>query len=497
MKAFHALLTALYRKQPPSGVDPLPPSEVLGAWNMPADPGESGRETEFTLWGAFLANQKCVQGDNPVIWSSVNTSHFDRTKQIFRSDRDVRNWFPVHRSDLGHVGNVHTVVADFDARAKFLSASYIAEGLEKAKATEYLSSPWVLAKEITGFSSEQAATIAIEKKGSNKRVVIKHPRKSPVDLKDLLAPQDGVGIVSRYTNYIHQISLPNAAGKQRTACCLLRVPAGQIATDYHLIEFFHAFSKLPTEQLIANIIAATEIAASAIQSVIAPTIMREVENARISTFFNDVIAHDIDNWRMNVAGMLGNLRDSLPGLRLSQKSHSAITEHLDCVESENEIFHAVLQGIALGSSQDLASGLGPVNLEETAKWVRDIRHAKLKQHRVSVRLKGNPNGVRIPGETNIVVANLIRNAIKANQDSPPVAIEVGITATSTWVTIVVTSAKPFDLADWQRQQPADKCPQEHRGLWLCRQLLKSINSEIVQLVASDFGCVLQFCVPAL
>ena len=331
MKTFHALLTSLYRIQPPPGADPLPPSKILEAWNESSDI----HRTKFTVWGAFLANQNLAQGDNPVIWSSVNTSHFDRTKQIFRTDRDIRNWFPVQRSDQRHVNQVHDVGEDADARVKFLSASYIAEGLAKAEAAEYLSIPWLLAKDIADFSSEQAVTIALDKQSSNKRVVIKHPRKPPADLKELLTPQNGVGIVSRYANYIHKITLPNSAGKDRTACCVLRIPAGQIATDYHLIEFFHAFSKLPTDHLVAQMIAATEIAASAIQSVIAPTIIREVENARISTFFNDVVAHDIDNWRMNVAGIVGNLREALPGLRLSQKSHHTIEEHLDFVESEN------------------------------------------------------------------------------------------------------------------------------------------------------------------
>ena len=494
MKTFHALLTSLYRVQPRPGAGPLPPSEVLGAWNQPAD---SGGETEFTVWGAFLANQQLVQGDNPVIWSSVNTSHFDRTKQIFRSDMDVRNWFPVYRSDQSHVGHVHGVVADSDARARFLSASYIAEGLEKAKASEYLSLPWLLARDITGFGSEQAVTIALEKQFSNKRVVIKHPRKSPVDLKDLLTPPNGVAVVSRYTNYIHQITLPNSAGKHRTACCVLRVPAGQIATDYHLIEFFHAFSKLPTDQLVAQMIAATEIAASAIQSVMAPTIIREVESARLSTIFNDLIAHDIDNWTLNVAGIMGNLRDALPGLRLSQQSHRAIGEHLDFLKSENEIFHAVLQGITWASSHDPAGGMETVNLEDILTWLRGIRHSKLQEHRLFVRSEGSPNGVRIPGETNIVLANLIRNAIKANQNIPPARIKVTVAVLSTAVTISVASAKPFDLVDWQKQQPDDKCPREHRGLWLCRQMLKSLNSEITQLEDKHVGCALQFSVPVI
>ena len=499
MKAFHALLTSLYRVQPPPGADPLPPSEVLGAWNTPAGPGGSGRESELTIWGAFLAEQELVQGDNPVIWSTVNTSHFDRTKQIFRSDHDVRNSFPVYRSDQNHVSRVHDVGPDTEARKKFLSASYIAEGLEKAKTTDYLSVPWLLARDITGFSSAQAVTIALDKQSSNKLVAIKHPRKPPVDLKELLTPQNGVGIVSRYTNYIHQITLPNTAGKHRTACCLLRVPAGQIATNYHLIEFFHAFSKLPSEALVEQMIAATEIAACAIQSVMAPTIIREVESTRSSSFFNDVIAHDVDNWRMNVAGILDNLRDSLPDLRLSQKAHRTIGEHLDFVESENEIFHAVLQGISWASAHSLAGGLEPVNLEETVTWVGGIRHAKLKQHRVCVHLEGTTSGVRIPGETNIVVANLIRNAIKANQSNPPAEIKVTVAVLSTTVTISVASAKPFDLLEWQKQQPEDQCPREHRGLWLCRQMLKSLNSEIMQVTDKDkdFGCVLRFSTPTI
>jgi hypothetical protein len=74
---------------------------------------------------------------------------------------------------------------------------------------------------------------------------------------------------------------------------------------------------------------------------------------------------------------------------------------------------------------------------------------------------------------------------------------VSIAVTSALATIAVASLEPFDFSDWMKQQPEDKCPDEHRGLWLCRQMLKSLHSEMTQLDDPKFGCVLQFSVPLL
>ena len=496
MKAFHALLTSLYRIQPPLGAGPLPPREVLGAWNERSDLNGS---SDLTVWGAFLADQNLVNCENPVIWSSVNTSHFDKTKQIFRNDQDVRNWFPVQFADRGHVNKVHGVVSTPDARATYLSASYIAEGLDRAKETEYLGIPWLLAKDATHFSSAEAVTIALGNGG--KRVVIKHPRKNLIDLHELLITENKISTVSRFTNYIQQIMLPNiSAGQKRTACCLLRVPAGQIATDYHLIEFFHAFTKLPSDKLITEIVGATEIAAAAVQSVIAPTILPEVANARIGTFFNSVVSHDIDNWRINVADSVDSLRHTLNTInksRLPEAARNAIEEDLDCIAFDNEIFHAVVQGFSWRPSGTCKTRVKSVALNRTIERIRKLRHPDLLKKALTVSVTGEATEIQVPGEINVVLANLIRNAVKANQHSPPAEINVKIVASSSSVRISVASVKPFVLSEWVESHHDEEWPKEHKGLWLCRQMLKSFGSELEQELDERFGCVLYFFLPVL
>lgn len=494
MKAFHDLLTALYRVERADESGPLPPREVLQVWNDPVKPKDT---KDLTLWGAFLAAGGLVEGDNPVIWSSVNASHFDRTKQLFRSDQDVRNWFPVCVSDREHVEAVHSVGSDNEARATFLSASYIAEGFERAGQLLYLGCPWLLGTEFSKATPSIVTTIGLENSRKNLRIAVHHPSLGVRYLSDLFIADDLTEAPVRFHNYLTRIGLLNRRDKRRTASYLLRVPAGKTEKGHHLLELFHAFPHQPSNDLIKAVVAVTDIAAAAIQSVLAPTIIQEAERSRLRAFLSDVVAHDIHNWRENVAATVDNIRDVLKSEKVSAAFRQSVDEDLTLVEFDNEVFHRVLSGFSWSPTRKGVAGLSSVELSSLIAWIMRLRHPKLKGFVFSVEVTGTVDDISIPGETNIVVANLIRNAVKANQDETETEIQIAIAIQPSSVTIAVASTKHFNLHEWFSHEHRNGFPDEHRGLWICRQMLRSRGFDLLQHAHPRFGCYLQFSVPVL
>lgn len=297
--------------------------------------------------------------------------------------------------------------------------------------------------------------------------------------------------VARYRAYCQQIALRHSRADASPANYTLRIPAGRTSAENYLVEFFHAFSECPTDELIEELVTATDIAATAIQSVLAPAIIQYADRVKQASFFGEVVLHDIENWNENVTAGIENIRDTLGPAKLTRSQRAEMEDHLASMEFDSAILGEVLLSlvwVGIGGKRQQ----NRIPLGATVDWIESLRHPLLADGRILVRKSTGVDGLTLPGETTLILANLLRNALQANQDMPPARIEVSFILQPAAVSIAVASEAPFDLEAWLTQLRENERSMEGRGLRICSNLLRAFQSRLTQSKDDHFGCKLEF-----
>jgi hypothetical protein len=476
------------------------PSEVLARLGQP-----SSSTSELTHWGQFVS-VVAPELVNALIWSSVSLSQFDQDRLLL-NDEQVRHWFPIKVSNAKHVAKVHDVGTPDEARQRYLSVQYMADGLHRRLHTaetavaddiqKALLAPWLIAEnapvvfdDFWTFGVIRNRDIVLQRGGQQLSIVA------------LLADTDWSGSqqLRRFEAYKGKIFLQTKGGDE--ALALARFPVGWTSPDRYMIEFNHALGRLPSPTEMSTLRQVAEFAATMIQSVLAPRLIERIDDAAHTAVINNVVNHAIKNHVLSCLNDVKKLRKNLQTLKggLAAKAANSV---LDDIQFRSRILDAGLesQAIRRGTIQSAAEERLP--LPEFLEKLRKL--CELEQLTLNVDeyfTRGIANA-SVPRVALPVLANLVENAVRHNQrslvdgDEAPKII-VNLLREENFLKFKIASPSEFDIGKWREKAGkfTHTPPDIHRGLWLSDFLLRSVGAAcIAGEQNSEFGCILSFRLP--